>query len=190
MGANVVAQTSLWSRYTAKAELVGAAVMRTASDAGAATLLAEAAGPGYVCTASVASHFPQVAAGTRPSGDAAATQTASIDHAPVSEGDTVAAEVVTAAPFAIAETGSVALDEPRADRGRCFLAERLWVLVPEEVIVATLDDGLARLQALVASGAHHPLLMTGPSRTADIERTLTVGVHGPRALVIVVVGQT
>jgi L-lactate dehydrogenase complex protein LldG len=252
MGVSVVAQTSLWSRYTAKAELVGAAVMRTASDAGAATLLAEASGPGYVCTASVASRFPQVAAGARPSDDAAAVPATAAEpaaartaatghaasaepaatteaaaghaaaakpaaaaehaaateqaattaqaaaaapaaatrHAAADEGGTVAAEVVTVAPFAVAETGSVALDEPRADRGRCFLAERLWVLVPDDAIVATLDEGLARLQALVVeTGAHHPLLMTGPSRTADIERTLTVGVHGPRALVIVVVGQ-
>jgi L-lactate dehydrogenase complex protein LldG len=29
-------------------------------------------------------------------------------------------------------------------------------------------------------------LVTGPSRTADIERVLTIGVHGPRRLIIVI----
>ncbi|MBV9174176.1 MAG: LUD domain-containing protein [Chloroflexi bacterium] len=97
-------------------------------------------------------------------------------------------EVVSAGRFAVAETGSVALDEPPVDRGACFLAERLWLLVPMSDIVDGLDDAIQRVRELVNSGAHHPLLMTGPSRTADIERTLTVGVHGPRALVIIVVG--
>ena len=68
------------------------------------------------------------------------------------------------------------------------LSERLWLLVPESALVATLDDAMERMRELVLAGAHHPLLMSGPSRTADIERTLTVGVHGPRALVVVVVG--
>jgi L-lactate dehydrogenase complex protein LldG len=96
---------------------------------------------------------------------------------------------VAPAAFAIAETGSVAVDEPPDDRGKCFLAERLWLLVPESAIVPTLDVGLQRIGQLVSGGSKHPVLMSGPSRTADIERVLTIGVHGPRALVIVVVGQ-
>jgi L-lactate dehydrogenase complex protein LldG len=32
-------------------------------------------------------------------------------------------------------------------------------------------------------------LVTGPSRTADIEQTLVIGAHGPRRLHVVVVGE-
>ena len=177
MGSSLVgAGQSLWTHFTAKAELVGAAVMRTASDAGAAALLHEAAAS-YVCTQSVARAFPRGADGAAQPTPRTGQSTASASP-----------EVVAAARFAVAETGSVALDEARPDRGACFLAERLWVLVPEAAIVASLDLGLERLHELVRGGARHPLLMTGPSRTADIERTLTIGVHGPRALAILVVG--
>jgi L-lactate dehydrogenase complex protein LldG len=94
---------------------------------------------------------------------------------------------VAVGTFAVAESGSVAVNEARADRGMCFLAERLWLLVPSEEIVPTLDDGLERLGRLIEQGARHPQLVTGPSRTADIERVLTIGVHGPRALMVLVV---
>lgn len=192
-----VAASDLWTRFASKAELVGATVLRTESDARAAELLAEAAAS-YACTQSVTARFPRVAArgAVRLRHDLVTDQSTGGDDAPISTaassgdafGAAVAAEVVTAAVFGVAETGSLALDEPRADRGRCFLAERLWVLVPSDAVVATLDEALVRLHALVRHGAPHPLLMTGPSRTADIERTLTVGVHGPRALTVVVVG--
>jgi len=33
------------------------------------------------------------------------------------------------------------------------------------------------------------VFISGPSRTADIEQTLTLGVHGPRELIIVVYGE-
>jgi L-lactate dehydrogenase complex protein LldG len=163
------APTSLWSTFTAKAELLGAAVMRTSSQEGAASLLGEAT-PGYVCTESAARRFPSVAAGAGPASEDAA------------------AEVVAAGEFAVAETGSVAINEPAGDRGKCFLAERLWLLVPERELVPNLDLALRRMGELIAGGAPHPLLMSGPSRTADIERVLTIGVHGPRALVVVAIG--
>jgi L-lactate dehydrogenase complex protein LldG len=170
MGVDAATATSLWSTFTGKAEILGAAVMRTSSQETAASLLREATS-GYVCTASAAAKFPLVAA----------------NAAPLSN---VADEVVAAAEFGVAETGSVAVNEPAPDRGTCFLAERLWLLVPERALVATLDEALARIGELLRNGATHPLLMSGPSRTADIERVLTIGVHGPRALIIVVVGKT
>lgn len=157
----------MWSAFTARAELLGAAVMRTPSEEAAASLLQEAASA-FVCTHSVSARYPRIA-------QSAATETD-------------LKNVVAAAEFAVAETGSVGVNEPADDRGRCFLAERLWLLVPESALVASLDDALQRIGSLVRAGAHHPLLMSGPSRTADIERVLTIGVHGPKALVIVVIG--
>jgi L-lactate dehydrogenase complex protein LldG len=162
-------EVDLWTTFTAKAELLGAAVLRAADQQAARHLLAEAGGT-HVATASVTRLFPIVA-----------------DGLPLASRG--AAEVVAAAEFAVAETGSVALDEPREDRGACFLAERLWLLVPADRLVSSLDEAMSELRELVRKGAHHPLLMSGPSRTADIERVLTVGVHGPRGLVLVVVGQ-
>ena len=44
-----------------------------------------------------------------------------------------------------------------------------------------------RVARMVDEGRPYVTLMTGPSRTADIERTLTIGVHGPRELRVVVV---
>jgi L-lactate dehydrogenase complex protein LldG len=162
----VEAPAALWSAFTARAELLGAAVMRTSSEETAASLLQEAA-PDFECTHSVAVRYSLIA-------QSAAT-------------GTDLKNVVAAAEFAVAETGSVAINEPAEDRGNCFLAERLWLLVPESALVASLDEALRRIGALIRAGAHHPLLMSGPSRTADIERVLTIGVHGPKALVIVVI---
>ena len=90
--------------------------------------------------------------------------------------------------FAVAETGSVAVALPRAERGEALLSDRLWLLVPTGEVVPTLDEALARIGALVRDGRPYVTLMTGPSRTADIERALTVGVHGPRELHVVLVG--
>lgn len=101
-------------------------------------------------------------------------------------------EVVCGAELAVAETGSVVVSLPNAERGKALLAERLWLVVSSDCIVANLDQALERMGAIIGQqdpgNSHYVTLMSGPSRTADIERTLTIGVHGPRALVVVVVG--
>jgi L-lactate dehydrogenase complex protein LldG len=59
-------------------------------------------------------------------------------------------------------------------------------------MVESLEDGIAatrdRILTLHAQGKpSYFSWVTGPSRTADIERVLTIGVHGPRELHILIV---
>ncbi len=90
--------------------------------------------------------------------------------------------------LAIAETGSVLLVEPDlADRAVSMLCHTLVEAVPADRLVAGLEDFAAWLTEHAAASGY-ATLTTGPSRTADIERSLTIGVQGPRELYVVVVG--
>jgi L-lactate dehydrogenase complex protein LldG len=89
------------------------------------------------------------------------------------------------ASYALADTGSVVLtagpDEPRA---RHLLPEVHVSVLSERRIL----PGLAELFAAVGSDLPSALaIVTGPSRSADIEQRLVVGVHGPREVHVVLV---
>jgi L-lactate dehydrogenase complex protein LldG len=93
----------------------------------------------------------------------------------------------------VAETGSIIvhLDPPDA-RLTTMLPAVHVALLPDTAIVETLQDGLLvtqeRILRLQQEGRPSYLSwVTGPSRTADIERVLTIGVHGPRELHILLV---
>jgi len=86
---------------------------------------------------------------------------------------------LTGADAGLAETGSVVL---ASGPGRSRMAS---LLVPVHVAVLRVDrlvDSISTLLAtrgdLVAAGSNL-VAITGPSRTADIEHTLSRGVHGP-----------
>ena len=83
--------------------------------------------------------------------------------------------------LAIAETGSVLLSEPTLeDRSVGMLTLAHATICPTAALVASLDDAAPVIRELaVAGGGELSTLVTGPSRTADIERVLTVGVQGP-----------
>jgi L-lactate dehydrogenase complex protein LldG len=87
----------------------------------------------------------------------------------------------------VAETGSLILaDDALAPRLLSMLADVCISLLPAEAIVPGLDEAGAMLAELNAQGHRYVSLVTGPSRTADIERVLTIGVQGPKSLHIVV----
>jgi L-lactate dehydrogenase complex protein LldG len=95
--------------------------------------------------------------------------------------------VMTAATLAIAETGTVVLQNV-AGQGR-----RAVTLVPDyhlcvvrvEDVVETVPEAMDRLRATAGLAT---TFVSGPSATADIEMTRIKGVHGPRFLDVILVG--
>jgi L-lactate dehydrogenase complex protein LldG len=93
---------------------------------------------------------------------------------------------IAVARLAIAETGSVLLHEPGlADRSVSLMTQRLIVLCPAGALVASLDDAAPVLREIASTGPSYATFVTGPSRTADIERELAVGVQGPGVLDVI-----
>jgi L-lactate dehydrogenase complex protein LldG len=91
---------------------------------------------------------------------------------------------ISFADAGIAATGSilVQLTDP-AERAATALATKHAVFLRSRAIVPTLRDLSASLKAqLAGTGPAYFSITTGPSRTADIERVLTIGVHGPKEL--------
>ena len=73
-----------------------------------------------------------------------------------------------------------------------FLPVNHIVVLRAEQITGAYEEGWRRLRADGEDGAFMPRtvnLITGPSRTGDIEQRLQLGAHGPRRLHIIIVDQ-
>ncbi len=94
---------------------------------------------------------------------------------------------VTTAQFGIAETGTLVLVGNEEKHRRVSLVPPIHIaLLSKENIVHTWGDALQRLREN-PDKTISPVVsfITGPSRTADIELQLVLGVHGPRILRVV-----
>jgi len=93
---------------------------------------------------------------------------------------------LTLADWGIAATGSLVLDSGSEDlRLATMLAEIHIAVLPLSRLKPDSEALEADLVRLMASPPSYVAFITGASRTADIERVLTIGVHGPERLIIV-----
>jgi len=94
---------------------------------------------------------------------------------------------ITSADYALADTGTlVMLSSPREARMISLLPPAHIAVVPRARILTGLDE-LFSLLPNPAESTSSMVLITGPSRTADIEQILVRGVHGPGVFSVVVV---
>ena len=94
---------------------------------------------------------------------------------------------ITSADYALADTGTlVMLASPQEARMISLLPPAHIAVVPRARILTGLDE-LFSLLPNPAESTSSMVLITGPSRTADIEQILVRGVHGPGVFSVVVV---
>ena len=105
---------------------------------------------------------------------------------PAVETDRVA---ITSAFAAVAETGTLVMRSGAEHPSTLnFVPATHVIVLPVERVVGALEDAFDRLRADGAALPSTVNLITGPSRSADIEQTILLGAHGPQRLAIVLVG--
>lgn len=90
---------------------------------------------------------------------------------------------ISVAEFGVSETGSVCVDNYSYEaRVTTMLPPINIVFMNKNNVVNTMTDAFAILENVFDKG--YTGFVTGPSRTSDIERVLTLGVHGPSRLIL------
>ena len=90
----------------------------------------------------------------------------------------------------VAETGTLALPSGRENPTTVnFVPDHHIIVVDAKDIAGDLETVISRLRRKFGRGDMPRLLnlITGPSRSGDIEQTMLLGAHGPRALHLIVV---
>ncbi|HET6157200.1 MAG TPA: lactate utilization protein [Dongiaceae bacterium] len=98
---------------------------------------------------------------------------------------------VTGAFAGVAETGTIALTSGAPSPTLLnFLPETHIVVVDAKDLAGTYEELWARLKARYGAEMPRTLnLVTGPSRSGDIEQTILMGAHGPKRLHIILVDE-
>lgn len=115
-------------------------------------------------------------------------RTLAVKRGPSDGSDEVGLSYATAA---IAETGTVMMTSGAANPTTInFLPEHHIVVVSAAEVEGDLESAFSRIRQGWGKGAMPRTvnLISGPSRSGDIEQKILLGAHGPRALHIIVVG--
>ncbi|HET6308189.1 MAG TPA: LUD domain-containing protein [Rhodopila sp.] len=91
----------------------------------------------------------------------------------------------------IAETGTLMLPSaPERPVTLNVLPDTTVVVLRASAVVGAYEEAWDRLRAEIGAMPRNVMLVTGPSRSADIEQALELGAHGPRRLHVVLVEDT
>jgi L-lactate dehydrogenase complex protein LldG len=94
---------------------------------------------------------------------------------------------VTSAMALVAATGSVVLDSTAMQaRSTSLLPPVHLCIAPASLVVRSPSEVLRPLTGRAERMPSNLVFVTGPSRTGDIEQLITIGVHGPTAVEIVI----
>ncbi len=89
----------------------------------------------------------------------------------------------------VAQTGSILVSSESGGRALSILPHAHVVIATVAQVVPILADALALVRERHAGRLPSMLsFITGPSRTGDIERILVLGAHGPKELLVILVG--
>jgi L-lactate dehydrogenase complex protein LldG len=95
---------------------------------------------------------------------------------------------ITGVFAAIAETGTLMmLSGPQSPASTHLLPETHVAVVPASRVVGHYEDGFARVRDERGQPPRAMNLVSGPSRTGDIEQTIVLGAHGPYRVHVVLV---
>jgi len=98
--------------------------------------------------------------------------------------------VLTGCALGISQTGTIVLDAGPAQgrRALTLLPDYHLCVVRKDQIVGLVPEAFARLEETVRDEGRAVTFISGPSATSDIELNRVEGVHGPRALEVLIVG--
>jgi len=95
---------------------------------------------------------------------------------------------ISSCEFLIARFGSVIVSSSLPGGRRIFSFPEIHIVIAyENQLVMELEDGLDGITRKYGKDLPSQITnITGPSRTADIEKTLILGAHGPKKLIVIV----
>ena len=95
---------------------------------------------------------------------------------------------VTDAVCAIAETGTIMLvSSSNSSSTHAYLPENHVAIINAGQVVRHLDDALKIASAKINDNTPGVHMVTGPSKTADVEQTIQYGAHGPRRFHVIII---
>ena len=87
--------------------------------------------------------------------------------------------------FGVAENGAIwVLESAMGNRVLPFICEQLVLVLYKNELLANMHEAYAAIQI---NREGYGVFIAGPSKTADIEQSLVIGAHGPKALSVLII---